>query len=75
MIESGEEKARDLSALVVSRAGRLVATGDDREPYRVVGPDGLDTEPVSVFLRDLLASGKSASPLTGPTPAGPSRTP
>ena len=63
MIESGEGKARDLSALVVSRAGRLVATGDDREPYRVVGPDGQVTEPVAVFLRDLLASGKSAATL------------
>jgi len=40
-----------------------VATGDDREPYRVVGPDGVAAEPVSVFLRDLLASGKSAATL------------
>jgi site-specific recombinase XerD len=63
VIESGEDKARDLSALVVSRAGWLVATGDDREPYRFVGPDGQVTEPVSVFLRDLLASGKSAATL------------
>ena len=63
MIESGEEKGRDLSALVVPRAGRLVATGDDREPYRVVGPDGQVAEPVSVFLRDLLASGRSAATL------------
>ena len=47
----------------MSRAGRLVATGDDREPYRVVGPDGQVTEPVAVFLRDLLASGKSAATL------------
>jgi len=61
--ESREEQERDLSRLVVSRAGRLVATGDDREPYRVVGPDGAIVEPVSVFLRDLLASGKSESTL------------
>ena len=40
-----------------------MATGDDREPYRVVGPDGGVAEPVSVFLRDLLASGKSESTL------------
>ena len=40
-----------------------MATGDDREPYRVVGPDGVVAEPVSVFLRDLLASGKSAATL------------
>ncbi len=36
-----------------------MTTGDAREPYRVVGPDGAVVEPVSVFLRDLLASGKS----------------
>ena len=63
MIESDEERGRDLSRLVVSRAGRLVATGDAREPYRVVGPGGEVVEPVSVFLRDLLASGKSESTL------------
>ena len=61
MIESGEEKGRDLSRLVVSRAGRLVTTGDAHEPYRVVGPDGGIVEPVSVFLRDLLAAGRSES--------------
>ena len=59
MIESDEEQGRDLSRLVVSRAGRLVTTGDAHEPYRVVGPDGEVVEPVSVFLRDLLAVGKA----------------
>ena len=59
MIESDEEQGRNLSRLVVARAGRLVTTGDAGEPYRVVGPDGAVVEPVSVFLRDLLASGKS----------------
>jgi Phage integrase, N-terminal SAM-like domain len=63
VIESEEDQGRGLSALVVSRAGRLVVTGDDREPYRVVGPEGDVAEPVSVFLRDLLASGKSAATL------------
>ena len=63
MIGSDEERGRDLSRLVVSRAGRLVATGDVREPYRVAGPGGEIVEPVSVFLRDLLASGKSESTL------------
>jgi site-specific recombinase XerD len=63
VIESDEEQGRDLSRLVVARAGRLVATGDAREPYRVVGPGGEVVEPVSVFLRDLLASGKSESTL------------
>jgi hypothetical protein len=63
VIESDEEQGRDLSRLVVARAGRLVATGDAHEPYRVVGPGGGIVEPVSVFLRDLLASGKSESTL------------
>ena len=63
MIESDEEQGRDLTRLVVSRAGRLVATGDAHEPYRIVGPGGEVVEPVSVFLRDLLASGKSESTL------------
>jgi site-specific recombinase XerD len=63
MIESGEEQGRDLSRLVVSRAGWLVATGDVREPYRMAGPDGNIVEPVSVFLRDLQAAGKSAATL------------
>src|SRR5260370_6005123 len=63
LLKSGEEQGRDLSRLVVPRAGRLMTTGDDREPYRVVAPDGDVAEPVSVFLRDLLASGKSAATL------------
>jgi site-specific recombinase XerD len=38
-------------------------TGDAHEPYRVVGPGGEIVEPVSAFLRDLLASGKSEATL------------
>jgi hypothetical protein len=63
VIESDEEHGRDLKRLVVSRTGRLVTTGDAQEPYRVVGPGGEIVEPVSDFLRDLLASGKSGSTL------------
>jgi site-specific recombinase XerD len=63
VIESDEEQGRDLARLVVSRAGRLVTTGDAREPYRVIGPSGEVVGPVSAFLRDLLASGKSGSTL------------
>ena len=40
-----------------------MTTGDAHEPYRVIGPGGEIVEPVSVFLRDLLASGKSESTL------------
>jgi len=62
MTESGE-RGRDLSGLVVSRAGRLECTGDDREPYRLIGSDGRVADPVSVFLRDLRAAGKSVATL------------
>ena len=48
---------------MVSRAGRVVTTGDAHEPYRIVGPGGGIVDPVSAFLRDLLASGKSAATL------------
>jgi site-specific recombinase XerC len=54
---------RDLSRLVVSRAGGLVATGDEREPYRLVDPFGLVVESVSVFLRELQAMGRSPATL------------
>ena len=40
-----------------------MTTGDAHEPYQVVGPGGEVVEPVSVFLRDLLASGKAESTL------------
>src|SRR5713101_1008517 len=62
MSESGE-RGRDLSGLVVSRAGGLVLTSAEREPCRLIGADGQVVESVSVFLRDLLAAGKSAATL------------
>lgn len=62
MTESGE-RGRNLSGLVVSRAGRLECTGDERGPYRLIGADGRVVEPVSVFLRDLRAAGKSVATL------------
>jgi hypothetical protein len=62
MSESGE-LGRDLSVLVVPRSGRLEFTGDEHEPYRLIGADGQVAEPVLVFLRDLRAAGKSAATL------------
>src|SRR5450755_786685 len=62
MSEPGE-RGRDLSGLVVSRSGRLEVTGDEREPYRLIGSGGQVAEPVSVFLRDLQAAGKSPATL------------
>ena len=50
---------RDLAALVVPAAGRLIATGDRYEPFRLAGPGGAAVEPVTAFFRDLLAAGCS----------------
>jgi site-specific recombinase XerD len=52
---------RDLSALVVAQAGRVVATDDVWEPYRLVDVDGILVESVAAYLRDLQAAGRSAA--------------
>ena len=46
--------------MVVPQVGRLVANDDPWEPYRLLDPDGLVVEPVSAWLRDLQAAGRSA---------------
>ena len=46
--------------MVVPQVGRLVATDDPWEPYRLLDPDGLVVEPVSAWFRDLQAAGRSA---------------
>lgn len=61
VIEGGGWCERDLSALSVPRAGRLVATGDRYEPYRMFGFDGVGVEPVTAFFRDLLAAGRAGA--------------
>jgi site-specific recombinase XerD len=53
---------RDLAKLVVPRVGKLVEmAGVSREPYRLVDAAGASVEPVSVFFRELLASGRSVA--------------
>jgi site-specific recombinase XerD len=49
---------RDLAILLVPQVGRLAATGDHYEPYRLVGGDGTVVEPVTAYFRDLLAAGR-----------------
>jgi len=56
-----QEFARDLAALVVPQAGRVVATGDPWEPWRLVDGDGVVVEPVAAYLRDLQAAGRSTA--------------
>jgi site-specific recombinase XerD len=55
------EPARDLAGLVVPQVGRLVATGDRYEPYRLVDAGGVAVEAVAFYFRDLLAAGRSES--------------
>jgi len=56
-----QETSRDLSVLVVPQAGRVVATDDAWEPYRLVDADGVAVEPVAAYLRDLQAADRSAA--------------
>jgi site-specific recombinase XerD len=55
------EQARDLAALGVPQVGRLVATGDRYEPYRLVDADGVVVGAVTAYFRDLLAAGRAES--------------
>jgi site-specific recombinase XerC len=52
---------RDLSALIVSRTGGVVAGGDLWEPVRIVDAAGDPVTAVATFLKDLQASGRSES--------------
>jgi site-specific recombinase XerD len=45
--------------LVVPQVGRLVATGDRYEPYRLVDADGAVVVAVTAYFRDLLAAGRA----------------
>jgi site-specific recombinase XerD len=48
---------------VVASVGRLVPTDDEYEPYRLIDGDGAVVAPVAVFLRELIAAGRSPSTL------------
>ena len=52
---------RDLSSLVVSQRGFLEASDDLFDPFRLVDASGTVLEPVSAYLRELQACGRSAS--------------
>jgi site-specific recombinase XerD len=60
---NSEDNTRDLASLTVPCTGRLVATGDEVEPYRLLAADGGVVEPAALFLRELLAAGRSAATL------------
>ncbi len=58
-----EGNGRDLVGLVVHRVGRLLATGEIGEPYRLIDAGDAVVVPVAVFFRELLAAGRSAATL------------
>jgi len=49
--------------LVVPPAGSLVSTGDPWEPYRLLDAEGAGVDPVTSYLRDLQATGRSTATL------------
>jgi site-specific recombinase XerD len=55
------ETSRDLSTMVPPQVGRLLATGDPWEPYRLTDAAGTPVEAVSAWFRELQAAGRSAA--------------
>lgn len=55
------ETQRDLAAMVVPRVGRLVATSDPWEPYRLLDANGAAVGAVTAWFADLQATGRSAA--------------
>ena len=49
--------------MVVSPVGSLVSTGDLWEPYRLLNAEGAGVDPVTSYLRDLQATGRSTATL------------
>ena len=54
-----EEPGRDLAGLVVPLAGRLVATGDRWEPYRLLDAGGVSVAAAGAYFGHLQAAGRS----------------
>jgi site-specific recombinase XerD len=62
-MDADGDDSRDLAAIVVPQAGRLVATGEKWEPYRLVDSDGATVEAVAAWFRELQAVGRSSATL------------
>jgi integrase len=58
MVERGDLD-RDLASLVVPLTGRLAATGDQWEPYRLVDGDGVSVAAARTYFGHLQAAGRS----------------
>ncbi len=54
---------RDVTALTVSRVGRVQETGNASLPYRLLDRDGVEVAAVSEFLLDMLANDDSPASL------------
>ena len=59
--EQESSSAVDRAAILVPQAGRLVATGEPWEPYRLLDVDGVEVEAVSSYFKELQAAGRSAA--------------
>jgi integrase len=60
MVERGDP-ARDLAGLVVPLAGRLVATGDRWEPFRLLDGDGVSVDAAGAYFGHVQAAGRAES--------------
>jgi site-specific recombinase XerD len=60
---SGAENSSDAATLNVPPVGRLIATGEDPEPYRLQSPDGIVVSAVSAWFAELQAAGRSVATL------------
>jgi site-specific recombinase XerD len=61
MANGQQDKQEDLALTVVPLAGRLVETAERADPYRVEDVAGTVVEPVSAYLHELIAAGRSVA--------------
>ena len=62
-MDNEQGHSRDLAAMVVPQAGRLVVTEDVWEPYQLLDPTGTPVKAVSDWSHDLQAAGRSPATL------------
>jgi len=62
-MDTEQRGSQDLARLWIPQCGRLVATGDRWEPYRLVDGEGVRVEAVSGYFAELQASSRSAATL------------
>src|SRR5271166_2882989 len=63
LMSGHDGSSRDLARLVVPPVGSLVSTGDPWEPCRLLDAEGAGVDPVTSYLRDLQATGRSTATL------------